>query len=130
MHILPRGQPASPKEQPKVQYQSKSTQPEAVVRKVQQKVSGVPFNIVESMTKNTVSMTMIDALKILGQKELLREKLDYLSFTKDPQKDQPRVALANDIPLKNNQSIQTPKPPLFFVTLIIGNHLVHNCLID
>lgn len=74
-------------------------------------------------------MTMIDALQIPGQKELLRDKLDNLSLTNEPQKDQPTIALANDIPIKNNQPIQTPKPPPFFVTLIIGNHLVHNWLI-
>lgn len=75
-------------------------------------------------------MTMIDALQIPGQKELLRDKLDNLSLTNEPQKDQPRVALANDIPVKNNQPIQTPKSHPFFVTLIIGNHLFYNFLID
>lgn len=113
VQILPRGHPVAPKEQQKVQSQSKPTQLEPIVPKVQQKVSDVPFNIVESIEKFTIYMTMIDALQILGQKELLRDKLDNLSLTSETQKDQPRVALANDIPVKNNQPIQTPKPPSF-----------------
>lgn len=111
-------------------FQPKPKQGEPFVPKVKQKFSGPTFNIVESMKKTIVSMTMIDALHIPRQKDLLQEALTNLSLTNEPQKDQTKVVLANDTQYKSNQPAQTTKPPLFYVTLIVGQDLVHNCMID
>ena len=94
------------------------------------------FNIVENMKKINVSMSMWETLAIPGQTDILqRALLDEANPTK--MMDEPvKAVLTNADENKEDsekivkESNKVIKPPPFYLSLIIGNKLVHNCMVD
>ena len=95
----------------------------------------MPYNIVDNMKKMNVTMSMWNSLAIPGQTDLLKKAL---SEEKNPMQvidDGPRVVLTNAVPEAASQDSnkfqgKNVKPPPFYVSLIIGDKLVHNCMVD
>ena len=108
-----------------------------VASKVQTRVrTTVPFNIIENMNRMSITMSMWDFLSIPGQTDLLREALT--TYAPSQIVDEPLKAIFTnqgaDIQDDDKKRSQTQgkdvKPPPFYVSLIIGNNLVHNCMVD
>lgn len=82
------------------------------------------------MKKANITLSMWDSLAIPGQKSLLQSALSDVSLAHEPTNEQSRVMLTNVSKIGIEQPEKEVKPPPFYVSLIIGKHLVHNCLID
>lgn len=101
-----------------------------VVQKIHIKVSVFVFNIIDHMKKDNVTLPMWDSLAIPGQKSLLQSTLLDVNLAHEPTNEQSRVMLTNVLKIGIEQLGKEVKPPPFYVSLIIGKHLVHNCMID
>lgn len=124
-------QSAESTEQPKDSAQPAPMKEKGVVvPKIQNKVSVPSFNIIDHMKKSNVTLSMWDSLAIPGQKSLLQSALSDVSLAHEPTNDQSRVMLTNVPKNGIEQPGKEVKPPPFYVSLIIGKHLVHNCMID
>ncbi len=97
--------------------------------KAQTKVGMTSFNILDHMKKENVCISMWDFLGVPGQKDLLQSTLSGLSLSGKPKSEEVRFVMTNT-GTKNEQQPLIVKPPPFYVSLIIGEHLVHNCMID
>lgn len=97
--------------------------------RVPTKVSSAPFSVVEQMKKTNVNISMWDVVPTIPmQKKLLQQELERIQ-----PKDQAST-------MENTTSLVQPtgdveinkkvRPPPFYVSLIIGGKLVHNCIID
>lgn len=85
----------------------------------------------DQLKKMHVSVSMWDSLSLLGQKDLLKNALSNISLSQELPNEKPKVVLSNaPQEKKGEQQTQKVKPPPFYLTLIIGQHLVHNCMID
>ena len=115
-------------------------QAEPVATKIHQKShAAVPFNIVDNMKKMNITMSMWDTLAIPGQTDLLRRALSdevipkmtgnkpYEAVLTNADHNDEKRDGAKEVNSKSSKSI---KPPPFYLSLIIGNKLVHNCLVD
>lgn len=130
VQMLQRNQAVANKEQPRIQSQPTQAKGDTVVPKRQQKATIVPFNVLENMKKVNVSMSVWDSLSIPGEKDLMQAALFDLSISNEPSKEQSKVVLTNKPQPSNEQQAKEVKPPPFYVSLIIGNDLVHNCMIN
>ncbi|KAH9308710.1 hypothetical protein KI387_036621, partial [Taxus chinensis] len=84
------------------------------------------------MKKKNINISMWESLSILGQRDLLQAAMKDWSTSNQKVQMQGKV-LTNAAQLEGNhggQQGKTLKPPPFYVSLIIGNQLVHNCMID
>lgn len=118
------------KEQPHLQTDHASI-------KVHHKVNPlVPYNILDSMKKMNVTMYMWDSLAILGQKDMLHSALSNFKVSDESESPigQVRTVLTNNPQEKDKQPNKEVgkevKPPPFYVSIIIGDKLVHNCMVD
>ena len=79
------------------------------------------------MKKMNVSISMWDSLAIPGQVDMLQSELPKRGSVGE---NIPSVVFANNEKSNSKPAVPTVKPPPFYVSLIIGNNLVHNCMID
>lgn len=103
---------------------------DVVVIKNQLKVNSKLFNIVEHLRKATVSMPVLDALHLPGKKGLLQDALAKLSISDNANQGVEKFTFSNDLEVKNEQKGKEVKPPPFYLSLIIGDKFVHNCMVD
>ena len=130
MQYVPKGQQGKQMQVQKVSLQPLQQQKESVVPRNQSKVSTQKFNIVEHLNKTHVPIFMWDILALPGQKDMLQEALQSLTLSNNALVQQtPTIIMATNA----NNSQQPSKivnPPPFYVMVIIGKYLVHNCMID
>lgn len=75
-------------------------------------------------------MSMWDSLSILGHKDLLQSTLSNSSLSQEPNMGKDKVVLTNTTVNDKEQQDSKVKPPPFYVSLIIGDQLVHNYMIE
>lgn len=133
--------PITPKEAPvmtsKESQHSKELEP--IIVKAQKRVHTMtPFKIIDNMKKVNVTMSMWDSLALLGQPKILKKAMIEVA-TPQPTKEATKPVLVNtdqekEAPSSNSKgnAIQgrNSNPPPFYVSLIIGKPLVHNCMVD
>lgn len=129
-HGLQRNQQLPVKEQPHLQV-------DHIGIKVHHKVNPVvPYNILDSMKKMNVTMSMWDSLAIPGQKDMLHSTLSNFKVSDESKSPigQVRTVLTNNPQEKDKQPSKEVgkevKPPLFYVSVIIGDKLVHKYMVD
>ena len=89
----------------------------------------MPFSVVEKMKKTNVNICMWDVVATLPmQKRLLQQELESI----EPKDQPPNMESATSLiqPSKEVETSKKVRPPPFYVSLIIGDKLVHNCMID
>lgn len=82
-------------------------------------------------------MTMWDSLSIPGQVEMLKKALNGEGVQEQAVGSHDKVVMRNVEP-KNDENSKSSitvqgkdvRPPPFYVSLIIGKNLVHNCMVD
>ena len=87
-----------------------------------------PLNIVEKMKKTNVSIPMWNVLSIPSQWELLQQELQTVEVQSVPLPMSGAVSLMQ--PTKDEGRSKKSKPSPFYLSLIIGDKIVHNCMID
>ncbi len=116
------------KGQPQLQVDCYMEQPH------QKEKPAVPFNIVDSMKKLNMNMSVWDRLAIPGQRDMLQVALEGLKGESGSAIAVRGSVLTNHLQDSNNISgnevVKDPKPPPFYLTVIVGNKLVHNCMVD
>ncbi len=97
--------------------------------KVSTKIPNAPLSVVEKMKKTNISISMWDAIATIPmQKRMLQKELEKI----EP-KDQSSTMEGDTSLVQPSGDVETNKkvrPPPFYVSLIIGGKLVHNCMID
>ena len=79
---------------------------------------------------------MWETLAIPGQMDILKKALSNEANPKETVGEPTKVVLTNADEKKEdsskiaNESSKIVKPPPFYLSLIIGDKLVHNCMID
>ncbi|KAH9310893.1 hypothetical protein KI387_025928, partial [Taxus chinensis] len=84
------------------------------------------------MKKTNVNISMWESLSIPGQRDLLQAAMKDWPTSNQQVQRQDKV-LTNAAQPESNHGAQQGKmlkPPPFYVSLIIGDKLVHNCMID
>ncbi|KAH9293824.1 hypothetical protein KI387_040972, partial [Taxus chinensis] len=84
------------------------------------------------MKKTNVNISMWESLSIPGQRDLLQAAMKDWPTSNQQVQMQEKVLTNAAQPEGNHggQQGKMLKPPPFYVSLIIGNQLVHNCMID
>ena len=106
-----------------------SQPPTSVAPKASTKVPTRPFSVVEQMKKTNVNISMWDVVATIPmQKRLLQQELESI----EPKDQPPNMESATSLvqPSKEVETSKKVRPPPFYVSLIIGDRLVHNCMID
>jgi hypothetical protein len=97
--------------------------------KVSTKVSNAPFNVVEKMKKTNVNISMWDAIATIPiQRRLLQQELERIEPKDQPSNMESATRLVQ--PVGGEETSKKVIPPPFYVSLIIGGKLVHNCMLD
>ena len=81
------------------------------------------------MKKTNVNISMCDVVATIPmQKRLLQQDLESI----EPKDQPPSMESATSLvqPSKEVETSKKVRPPRFYVSLIIGDKLVHNCMID
>ena len=89
----------------------------------------MPFSVVEKMKKTNVNISMWDAIATIPmQKRLLQQELESIEPKDQPLSMESATSLVQ--PSRGEETSKKVRPPPFYVSLIIGGKLVHNCMID
>ena len=103
--------------------------PTHAVPKASAKAPNASFNVVEQMKKKNVHISMWDVITTIPmQKRLLWQELESI----EPKDHPPSMESATNLvqPSREVETSKNLRPPTFYVSLIIGDKLVHNCMID
>lgn len=91
----------------------------------------VTFNVVEQMKKASLKISTWDAIFIPYQRDLVHMALKDINGVGETTRDCNSSTLMCLVkPLEVEKSTRISKPPPFHLSLIIGDNLVHNCMID
>ena len=88
-----------------------------------------PSKEVEKIKKTNVNISMWDVVATIPmQKRLLQQELESI----EPKDQPPNIESATSLiqPSKEVETSKKVRPPPFYISLIIGDTLVHNCMID
>lgn len=93
--------------------------------------TAIPFNIFEQMKRASLNVSMWDAISIPSQRDLLQEVIKEMDVTEDTiQGCSSSISTSLVKPLEAENPKKISKPPSFYLSLIIGDKIVHNCMID
>lgn len=115
---------------PKNQSQgSPQSRKSTAATKVVSKVGNTLFNIFDQMKKTNLIVTLWEALSITAQRDLLQEALKNFSLLNDTSAKGVPATTSLCQPEEEEKTSKNKKPP-FYVSSIIGDFLVHNCMTD
>ncbi|KAH9296663.1 hypothetical protein KI387_044243 [Taxus chinensis] len=128
-----QGQPKPPSKPTQMSVVAAHAQERNVQAKGQQRDVSSAFNIIDQMKKTHANISMWESLSILRQRDLLQVAMKNWSTSNQASPYGHEKVLTNVAQLEGNhggQQGKVLKPPPFYVSLIIGDKLVHNCMID
>lgn len=99
-----------------------------MVTKVPAKSTYTPLNIIDQMKRTNISFPMWDVLAIPSQLELLQKELKTVKVQNGPT---PMDGVTSFVqPIREEETSKKSNPPPFYLSLIIGDKLVHDFMID
>ena len=127
-----QGQPKPPSKPSQMPVVAAHAQERNVPPKGQQRDLSSPFSIIDQMKKTHVNISMWESLSIPGQRDILQAAMKNWSTSNQQAHTQEKVLTNVYQPEGNHRGQQGKvlKPPPFYISLIIGDKLVHNCMID
>lgn len=102
--------------------------PDPMVTKVPTKSTYTPLNIVDKLKRTNVSASTWDVLAIPSQLELLQQELKTVKVQNGPTTMDGETSFVK--PIREEETSKKINPLPFYLSLIIGDKLVHNCMID